>query len=259
MNRRSLIVVGFLLLIAPLMASQDLTDELTKLIELTDNGRFAEAIEGYRRLYNQPTSPQWLKAGSQYEIAELYARLRDNRAAATALREALALGFDDCQSPLKSEHLASVVKEADLRERLRTLAIGEPDALEIVWLKAEVGHAEHDAKMMITENVNRVDQQETHVPQAIIPTRPTGSAGVLYWRQQLRIMQAAQRAYVRASDRERMVHAATMQSISGGTTSAAIAESARQARARAESRQLEIHKRALKVSSSSTAQVRPCS
>ena len=259
MNRRPLIVLALLLLTAPVIASQDLTDELTRLIELTDNGRFAEAIEGYRRLANKGTAPRWVKAGSQYEIAELYARLRDNRAAATALREALTLGFDDCQTPLKSEHLAAVVKEPDLRERLRTLAIGEHDAIEMVWLKAEVEHAEHDAKLMITENVNRVDQQETLVPQATVPTRATESAGVLYWRQQLRIMQAAQRTYVQASDRERMVHAATMQSISGGTTSAAIAESARQARARAESRQLEIQRRALKVSSPGTAQVRPCS
>ena len=256
---RPLIVFAALLLIGPAIASQDLTEELTKLIELTDKGRFAEAIEGYRRLAAQGTSPQWLKAGSQYEIAELYARLRNNRAAATALQDALVLGFDDCQTALKSEHLASAVKDPDLRERLRTLALSEHDALEIAWLKAEVGHAEHDAKMMITENVNRADQQETVVPQATIPTRPTESVGVLYWRQQLRIMQAAQRIYVRASDRERMVHAATMQSVSGGATSAAIAESARQARARGESRQLEILRRAFKVPSTPASQVRPCS
>lgn len=248
-----------ILFLGPALGSQDFTDELTRLIELTDNKRFKEAIEGYRHLLNRPASPRWLKAGSQYEIAELYARLTDRRAAVEALREALELGFDDCQSALTSEHLAPVVNAPDVRERLRTVSLSEQDALEIVWLKAEVAHAEHDAKTMITENVNRVDQQETVVPQASVPTRPTESAGVQYWRQQLRIMQAAQRTYVLASDRERMVHAAAMQSTAGSANSAAIAESGRQARARAESRRLEIQRRAFKVLPISTAQVRPCS
>ena len=92
------VLAFLLLLLPPALVSQDFTDELTRLIELTDKARFAEAIEGYRRLANQPASPRWLKAASQYEIAELYARLRDHRAAAEALREALAAGFDDCQS-----------------------------------------------------------------------------------------------------------------------------------------------------------------
>jgi len=248
-----------LLVVLPAAASQDFTDELTTLIELTDNKRFAEAIDGYRRLLNRSTSPRWLKAGSQYEIAELHAKLSDRRAAAAALRDAFDLGFDDCQSALKSEALAPVVNAPDLRERLRTVSLNEQDALEIVWLKAEVAQAEHDARSMITENVNRVDQQETVVPQASMPTRPTESVGVHYWRQQLRIMQAAQRTYVLASDRERMVHAATMQSTAGGANSAAIAESARQARARADSRRLQIQQRAFKMLPISTAHVRPCS
>ena len=251
----ALVFIGFL----STAVSQDFTDELTALIELADNKRYAEAIDGYRRLLNRSASPQWLKAGSQYEIAELYARLRDHRAAATALRAALDLGFDDCQSALKSEPLAPVVKAPDMRERLRNVSVNEQDALEIAWLKAEVEHAEHDAKLMITENVNRVDQQETVVPQASIPARPTDSVGVHYWRQQLRIMQAAQRTYVLASDRERMVHAAAMQTAGGGATSTAIAESGRQARARAESRRLQIQRRAFKMLPNSSSQVRPCS
>jgi hypothetical protein len=257
MTKQILALVVLVLL--PTAAAQDFTDELITLIELTDNKRFTEAIEGYRRILNRSGSPRWLKAGSQYEIAELYARLSDRRAAAAALRDALELGFDDCQSALKSEPLAPVVNAPDVRERLRTVSLKEQDALEIVWLKAEVEHAEHDAKSMITENINRVDQQDTLVPQAVMPTRPTESVGVHYWRQQLRIMQKAQRIYVLASDRERMGHAATMQSIAGSANSTAIAESGRQARARAESRRLEIQRRAFKALSDSTAQVRPCS
>jgi hypothetical protein len=253
------LALAFLLLLSQARGSQDFTDELTRLIELTDNNQLTDAIEGYRRLATQPSSPQWLKAGSQYEMAELSARAGDRKAAAAALAQALELGFDDCQSLLKSEHLAGVVRAPDLQQRIRRIAVSEPDALETVWLKSEVDHAEHDAKTMITENINRVDQQETIVPQAAIPTRPTESAGVLYWRQQLRIMQAAQRRYVLESDRERMTHAATMQGIGGGANSAAMVESARQARAQAESRRLEIQRRAFKAPPGGGAPVKSCS
>lgn len=258
MRHRSL-ALAFLLLLAPVHAAQDFTDELTRLIELTDSERFAEAIEGYRRLASQPASPQWLKAASQYVMAELYGRLGNRAAAAAALARALELGFDDCQTVLKSEHLSAVVKAPDLRQRIRNIATAEADHLETVWLKSEVDHAEHDAKMMISENINRVDQQETVVPQAAVPTRPTESAGVLYWRQQLRLMQAAQRRYVLESDRERMAHAATMQGIAGGGDSAAMLESARQAHVQADARRLDIQRRAFKAPPQPGAPVKPCS
>jgi hypothetical protein len=56
-------------------AQQDYTDQLIKLTELTDNQEYREAINGYKRLQTQPGAPAWLKAASQYEIAELYAEL----------------------------------------------------------------------------------------------------------------------------------------------------------------------------------------
>jgi hypothetical protein len=255
--RRS--ALAFALVLSWGFVSQDFTDELTRLIELVDNNELTEAIEGYRRLASQAASPPWLKASSQYEMAELHARLGDRKAATAALLRAFELGFDDCQSPLKSDHLAGVVKDSGVQARIRNVALAEPDYLEIVWLQSEVGHAEHDAKMMITENMNRVDQQETIVPQSSIPSRPTESAGVLYWRQQLRIMQAAQRRYVLESDRERMVHAATMQTMGGAGGSAAVVESARRARTRAEARRLDIQRRAFKVNATGGSLIKPCS
>jgi hypothetical protein len=129
----------------------------------------------------------------------------------------------------------------------------------LVWLKSEVEHAEHDARMMITENINRVDQQATEIPQAQLPSRPTTSAGVLYWRQQLMLMQKAQREFVKKSDRERMEHAATMGVIAGGASQSAVLESARKARAAAESRKAEIGKRAFVPVTTSTDQKKPCS
>ena len=253
------VAAGLVLLLPAVLPPQDYTEQLTRLIELTDNKDLRGAIDGYKQLAADEASPQWLKAASHYEIAELAARLGDAPGAVAALRQAIQLGFDDCQTPSKSAHLAPVLKHSNGRELIEQIALTESDYREMIWLQAEVGHAEHDARMMITENINRVDQQETVVPQAPIPSRPTTSAGVLYWRQQLRLMQAAQHTYVRKSDQERMAHAATMQIAGGGGNTGAMQESARQAHARAASRRLEIARRAFKAPPEGGATIRPCS
>ena len=139
------------------------------------------------------------------------------------------------------------------------MKITESDFRELVWLKSEVGHAEHDARMMITDNINRVDQQATEIPQAQLPTRPTASAGVLYWRQQLLLIQRAQREFVKKSDEERMVHAATMGVIAGGASQSSVLESARNARAAAESRRVEIRNRAFVPVTTSSDRPKQCS
>ena len=115
-----------------------------------------------------------------------------------------------------------------------------------------------DTEKMITDNMNRVDQHETEIPQAQLPTRPTSSMGVLYWRQQLLLIQRAQREFVNNSDHERMVHAATM-GVASGVSSSAVLESARRAQATAESRRAEIRKRAFVAVATSSNQPKPCS
>jgi len=239
-------------------AQQDYIDQLIKLSELSSNQEYREAIKGYRKLQAQAGAPAWLKAGSEYEIAELYAALNENDNALTALSRAVQLGYDDCLSPRASEHLATILKDPKATQALAGMKITEADFRELLWLKSEVEHAEHDARMMITDNINRVDQQPTEIPQAQLPTRPTTSAGVLYWRQQLLLIQRAQKEFVTKSDHERMVHAATMGVVAGASQSAVL-ESARQARATAESRATEIRKRAFIPVNSSSAQPKPCS
>ena len=81
---------------------------------------------------------------------------------------------------------------------------------------------------------------------------------MLYWRQQLLLIQKAQREYVKKSDEERIAHAAKMGVIQGGSQSAML-ESARQARAAAESRKAEIRKRAFVPVPASSNQSKPCS
>jgi len=239
-------------------AQQDYIDQLIKLTELSDNQQYREAINGYKKLESQPGAPGWLKAGSEYEIAELYAELNETDSAIAALNNAVQLGFDDCLTPRTSKRLATILKNPKATQVLAGMKITESDFRELVWLKLEVEHAEHDARMMITDNINRVDQQSTEIPQAQVPTRPTHSAGVLYWRQQLLLIQRAQREFVKKSDEERMVHAATMGVISGASQSAVL-ESARLARATAESRKAEIRKRAFVPVITSSDQPKPCS
>jgi hypothetical protein len=238
------ILLFSLLPVGPLESvQQDYIDRLIKLTELSDNQKYREAISGYKRLESEPGTPEWLKAGSEYEIAELYAQLDDTNNVIAALNNAVQLGFDDCLTPRTSKSLARILNNPKMTQVLAGMKITESDFRELVWLKSEVEHAEHDARMMITDNINRVDQQPTEIPQAQLPTRPTRSAGVLYWREQLLLIQRAQRQFVKKSDEERMVHAATMGVVSGASGSAVL-ESARQARATAESRKAEIRKRA---------------
>ena len=250
----------FLLLIdAPLAGAQeDYSDQLIKLSELSSNQQYREAINDYKRLESQPGAPDWLKAGSEYEIAELYAQLSETDNAIAALNNAVQLGFDDCLAPRSSKPLETILKTPKAAQVLAGMKINEGDFRELVWLKSEVEHADHDTRMMITANINRLDQQWTEIPQAKLPTRPTHSAGVLYWREQLLMIQKVQRQFVMKSDQERIKHAATM-GVIDGISQSAVLESARQARATAESRKAEILKRAFVPVTTSSDRPRPCS
>jgi tetratricopeptide (TPR) repeat protein len=261
MLRISLVSVSLVLLLtgAPAHgAQQDYVDQLLKLSELSSNQQYREAIDGYRKLESQTGAPQWLKAGAEYEIAELYGTLNERDNAIAALSRAVQLGFDDCLSVRASEHLATLLKNPKVTQALAAMKITEADFRELVWLKSEVEHAEHDARLMITENINRVDQQSTEISQAELPKRATTSAGVLYWRQQLLVIQKAQVEFVKQSDEERMVHAATMGVVAGASSSAAL-ESARKAQATAANRKAEIRKRAFVAVPTSSNEPKPCS
>lgn len=255
----SFLLVAFLTGAAAQTERQDYTGQLIKLIELSDNKQYREAINGYMSLEAKPDTPRWLKAACEYEIAELYGALNETDEAIAALGRAVQLGFDDCITPRASERLATILRNPKAAQALAAMKITEADFRELVWLKSEVEHAEHDARMMITENINRVDQQATEIPQAQLPTRQTTSAGVLYWRQQLLLIQRAQREYVMKSDVERMKHATTMGIIAGGASQSAVLESARRARVAAESRKAEIRKRAFVPAPISLDQPKPCS
>lgn len=74
MLRTTLISILLFLFVAGAFAQQDYTDQLKQLTQLTDSKQYREAIHGYQALEAQPGTPAWLKAASEYEIAEIYAR-----------------------------------------------------------------------------------------------------------------------------------------------------------------------------------------
>jgi len=237
---------------------QDYTDVLLELTELTGNKQYKEAIDGYRRLQAQAGTPGWLKAASEYEVAELYGALGQTDSAVASFGRAVDTGFDDCLTPRASERFAPILKNPKAAQAYSRIRIPEGDLRELTWLKSEVEHAEHDARMMITDNMNRVDHHPTEIPQAQLPTRPTTSAAVLYWRQQLLLMQRAQRDFVKKSDDERISHSASMGVIAGGPTPAATLESTRRAQAAAASRRADIRKRAFVAAAASSGRMRSC-
>jgi hypothetical protein len=239
----SFLMVSLLTGAAAQTGRQDYTDQLMKLVQLTDNKQYREAISGFRSLEAQPGTPGWLRAASEYEMAELYAKLNEPDNAIAALSRAVQLGFDDCLSPFRSERLAALLKTPTATQALAGMKITQADFRELVWLMSEVQHAHHDSRLMIIENTNRLDHGITEIPQAQLPTRPTTSAGVLYWRQLLLLVQKMQRYYVGQADLQRMKHLTTMAIINGGASSSAMLESARRAQAAAESRRAEIRQR----------------
>lgn len=252
-------LVALLLAVLPAQAAAaDYTQQLTALVELTDAGQIAAAIAGYERLASDPASPGWLRAGSQYEIAELDARLGRMDAALRALARAVELGFDDCLTPRQGATPSPLLGHPQAKDLLNRMTIGAADYQELGWLRMEIARVEHEAKLMITENVDRVDQQPTEIPQSAVPSRPTSSVGVLYNRQQLRLMQAAQKRSVQLSDEERMEHLVGMQIAGAGVDSAAMVESARQASQRAAALKADIRRRAFRPPAAATAEVERC-
>jgi hypothetical protein len=113
MLRAALIPIIFLAFRAGAPAQtgrQDYTDELLELTQLTDNRQYREALNGYRRLAGAAGTPAWLRAASEYEIAELYGALGEADNAIAALGRAIQLGFDDCMTPRASERLGTALK-----------------------------------------------------------------------------------------------------------------------------------------------------
>jgi hypothetical protein len=175
----------------------------------------------------------------------------------TSLDQAIKSGFDDCVA-IQQDSFADLKSSSDLEDRLALMKISEANYLELLWLKSEMNNLEHDIKMMITENINRLDSDFTEIVQSKIQARETSSPAVLYARENVRLMQQIQNTYVKQSDEERIQHNASMQVIGGGADQQSILISKQKAAERAEARRKAVSQRAFHLKPEASDQLKTC-
>ena len=221
--------------------SADLSEELLGNMQLVEEKKYAEAIAGYEKFLQK--APEEMQPAVQFEIAALQAALNNRDQALNSMSKAIQSGFDDCLAMSQYDELKSIRTDPVFTKLKSQMRISESDLKELLWLKAEIEHVNHDTQMMITENINRVDTGFTVIPQSTLPVRPTTSPGVLFHREILKMMHLVQQQYVAQSDQTRIEHVGSMTIISGGMNQAKILESSRLAERAAEERKRAIQAR----------------
>jgi len=254
---RSTVLLALCLLMseAPVLAA-DYYKELFPILQLVQDKKYPEAIAGYEKFLEQ--APKSLHGPVQFEIASLHALLGDKDRALAMMEQAIQSGFDDCLAIQRYEEWNPIRTDPRFIELKSRIRISESDSKEMFWLKAEVESVHHDTKMMITENINRVDGGMTIVPQSTIPIRETTSPGVLFNRELLKIQHQAQRANVFQADKARIQHLTRMGIISGPPSYERVAISSRLAESAAEQRKLAINARKFSLPAGIGTTPQPC-
>jgi hypothetical protein len=193
----------------------------------------------------------------EFEIATLHMLLGNRDRALGLIGQAVQSGFDDCGAPQR-EALNALRSDSGFTEMVSRMRISEADLNELRWLKTELLNVSHETKMMITENINRVDGGMTVVWQSAIPVRETSSPGVLFNRELLRMMHQRQRGYVLQADKLRISHVTKMTIISGGPSAQQVSLSSAYAQRSAEERKRAIDARRFAVPPGVGATPRPC-
>jgi hypothetical protein len=176
------------------------------------------------------------------------------------LTRAVDLGLTDCfylRTDPQMKKLAGRDDFAGLLDRIRT---SPADVHEIAWQAAEMQAIMHDTSMMISENMNRVDGDQTVVPQSALPTRDTRDPAVIAGRLLLSSLQAHQKGMVLQSDQSRISHNVNMNIIDnmgdgtgGGRSSPQRVQQSRMlAQQAAQQRAQQVAQRAFKDSGAST-------
>ncbi|RPJ54409.1 MAG: hypothetical protein EHM23_29085 [Acidobacteria bacterium] len=239
--RSTVFFVCCLLFLGVSVRAADYSQQLLAIMELVEAKDYPEAIAGYEKFLQQ--APKALQGAVQFEIATLHAAQGNKDRALAMMEQAIQAGFDDCLALEQYEELKSIKNAPRFSELQRQVRISEANLKELHWLKAEIEHVNHDIKMIISENMNRVDTGITAIPQSTVPTRETASPGVLFNREILKMMHQVQRQYVSESDKMRMEHVGSMTVISGTASHQRVAESSRLADRAAEERKRAINAR----------------
>jgi hypothetical protein len=239
----------------PLPAT-DLVQQLRVVGELVEARKFAEAIAEYEKLLRD--APASLHGPVQFEIAALHAVLGHNDRALVLIDQAVQSGFDDCAA-VQREELKPLRSDPGFTEAFTRIRIAEADVKELDWLKMELLSVRHETRMMIAENINRVDTGITAVPQSAVPVRETASPGVLFNRELLKMMHQVQMQYVFQADRLRMSHVTKMTIISAGPSAQQVALSSTYAQRNAEERRRAVEARRFALPPGVGTAPRPCS
>ncbi len=238
------------------LPATDLVQQLRGVQELIDAKKFPEAIAEYEKVLRD--APDSLQGPMEFEIATLHAMLGNRDRALVLIDHAVQSGFDDCVA-VQREQLKAFRSNPGFNEMLSRIRISEADLKEIYWLRAEFQNVSHDTKMMITENINRVDTGITVVPQSAVPVRHTTSPGVLFNRELLQMLQQIQRGYVFQADKLRISHVTKMTIISSGPSAQQVALSSTYAQQNAAKRKLAIEARRFTPSPGASTTPLPCS
>ncbi len=233
----------------------DLVQQLQGVQELIDAKKFTEAIAQYEKVLRD--APDSLHGPMQFEIATLHTMLGNRDRALVLMDQAVQAGFDDCVA-VEREQLKPFRSDSGFNEMIARIRISEADLKELHWLKAELLNVSHETKMMITENINRVDAGMTLVLQSPIPVRETASPGVLFNRELLKMVHQMQRRYVLQADKLRLSHVTKMTIISGGPSSQQVALSSGYAQRNAEERRRAIEARKFALPPGVGTTPRPC-
>jgi len=233
----------------------DLAQQLQAVKELVEAKKFAEAIAEYENLLRD--APKSLHGPVQLEIGALHAVLGNRDRALMLMDQAVRSGFDDCAA-VQREELKPLRSDRAFNELFSRIRISEADLKELDWLKMEIQNVSHETKMMIAENVNRVDTGITLVPQSAIPVRETASPGVLFNRELLKMMHLRQRWYALEADKLRMSHVTKMTIISGGPSARQVTLSSSYAQRNAEDRKRAIEARKFALPPGVSTEPRPC-
>ncbi len=234
----------------------DYSQQLPGIIQLVQDKRYQEAIAGYEQFLQQ--APKSLQGPVQFEIATLHAALGDKDRALAMMEQAIESGFDDCVA-IQQQGWGSIQSDPRFEALHSRIQVSEADMKELYWLKSEIQNVSHETKMMITENISRLDTGITIIPQSAIPVRVTTSPGVLFSRELLKIMHQVQRQYVSQADKARMRHVSSMAIISGGASLKQALRSSQFAERAAEDRKRAIDARKFSLPAGVGTTPCPCS
>ncbi len=238
----------------PLPAA-DPGQQLQAARQLVEAKKFAEAIAEYEGLLRDAPKP--LQGPVQLEIGALHAALGHRDRALILIDQAVRSGFDDCAA-VQREEFKPLRGDRAFDEPFSRIRISEADQKELFWLKMELLNVSHENKMIIAENMNRVDTGITLVSQSLIPVRETASPAVLFNRELLKLMHQSQRRFVFEADKLRMSHVTKMTIISGGASARQVALSSSYAQRGAEDRKRAIDARKFTLPPGVSTEPRPC-